>query len=236
MIACLFAKVTCGYFLLNIRTVQIHRKKKRLELPNCIEDIVLEHVSVPKDTLLVVNEGYRNVAIIFSNGSSDLSKVKQLRKFKLLITKQSPINIEFPDLTNVASLEISYDGNERYFMFLLLNCVNVREVILYNTVCELHDWIGRDTSTIPEKEMAPWELNELRAMINQESCNSWCRSPYVCFKDFNARCNPIFCWEKRKNIQNLSIIAFQISDECLEQLRKFISLKTLSIMTQNVQA
>ncbi|ELA48393.1 hypothetical protein VCUG_00002 [Vavraia culicis subsp. floridensis] len=211
-------------------------QKKRLELPNCIEDIVLEHVSVPKDTLLVVNEGCRNAAIIFSKGYFDLSNVKQLRKFKLLITEQSSISIEFPGLKNVVSLEISYDGNERYFMFLLLNCINVKEVILYNTVCELHDWIGRDTSTIPEKEMAPWELNELRAMINQESCTSRCRSPHVCFKDFNARCNPIFCWEKRKNIQNLSIIAFQISEECLKQLRKFISLKTLSIMAQNVRA
>ncbi|ELA45750.2 hypothetical protein VCUG_02763, partial [Vavraia culicis subsp. floridensis] len=74
-------------------------QKKRLELPNCIEDIVLEHVSVPKDTLLVVNEGYRNVAIIFSKGYFDLSKVKQLRKFKLLITEQSSTNIELTDLT-----------------------------------------------------------------------------------------------------------------------------------------
>ncbi|ETA55735.1 hypothetical protein VCUG_02853, partial [Vavraia culicis subsp. floridensis] len=72
-------------------------QKKRLELPNCIEDIVLEHVSVPKDNLLVVNEGCRNIAIIFSKGYFDLSNVKQLRKFKLLITGQCPINIEFPD-------------------------------------------------------------------------------------------------------------------------------------------
>jgi len=153
----------------------------------------------------------------------------------LLITGQSLITIGLPDLTNVTSLEISYDGNEKYFMFLLLNCINVKEVILYDTVCELHGWTERDTSTIPEKEMAPWELNELRSMINQENCTSRCRSPYVCFKDFNARYNPIFCWERRKTIQNLSIIAFHISDRCLEQLGKFVSLKTLSIMAQNIQ-
>ncbi|ELQ74380.1 putative LRR containing protein [Trachipleistophora hominis] len=215
-----------------VDTTRIEKKN----IPNDIENLILERVNVPVDHLLVVNESCRNVAIIFSEGDFDLSKIKELKGLKLIVRGKCFINIRFPDLSNVTTLEVSLDENEEYFNFLLSACINVRKLILYNTVCELHDWIENESMIIYEEGMAPWGLNELKPMIGPEGRVYRCRSIDTLSKDLYVYLEFISDYTRRIVMEDLSITAFSIDNDSLKQLKQFIALKKLCIVAQIIPA
>ncbi|ELQ75605.1 putative LRR containing protein, partial [Trachipleistophora hominis] len=148
----------------------------KIKLPSSIENTILKRLNVPMDHLLVVNENFQNVAIIFSKGSFDLSKIKKLEGLKLIIGKKGLINIQCHDLSNVITLEVSFDRNEKYFNLLLSKCINAKKLVLYSTVCELHGWIQNESSLGYKEEMASCELTESKSITRPENHFYLCRS------------------------------------------------------------
>ncbi|ELQ74991.1 putative LRR containing protein [Trachipleistophora hominis] len=210
--------------------------KKRVNLPNNIENVILERVNIPADHLLVVNEHCENVAIIFSEGDFDLSMVKKLKGIRLIVKKKGIINIQFPDLSNVRTLEVSLDGNEEYFNLLLSKCINAKKLIFYNTVCELHDWIQNERFIDYKEGMAPWELDKLESKIELESHVNPCRSACEFSNNCMIHSKPIFDYGRQTIITDLCIIAFFIDSEFLKLLKRFVMLRRLSIVTKTISA
>ncbi|ELQ74016.1 putative LRR containing protein [Trachipleistophora hominis] len=206
--------------------------KRKINLPNNIENVIIKKVKVASSHLVVVNENCQSVTIISSEGDFDLSKVRKLKAIKLLDMKQGLINIQFPDLNNVTTLEVSLSGDAKYFNLLLSKCINAKKLVLYNTVCELHDWIQKESLLSYREEMIPWRLDELKSMVELESHIHPCRSARELISDFIIHSKPIFDHNRQTIITDLSIIAFQIDNECLKQLKRFVMLKRLSIVAQ----
>ncbi|ELQ74511.1 putative LRR containing protein, partial [Trachipleistophora hominis] len=210
--------------------------KKKINLPINIDNVIIERVNIQSNYSLVVNENCQNVAIIFSEGNFDLSRIKKLASLKLLIEKQGLINIQFPDLSNVTNLEVSFDSNEEYFNLLLSKCINAKKLVLYNVVCELHDWIENQSLLGYKEEMTPYELSELKSIVGAESRAYQCRLSYDLHRNFITHSRPIFDYNRQVIIRDLSIIAFSIDKESLKQLKRFFMLTRLSIVTRTIFA
>ncbi|ELQ75399.1 putative LRR containing protein, partial [Trachipleistophora hominis] len=91
-------------------------------------------VNVSSNHVVIVNENSQSVAIIFSEIDFDLSKIKKLKNLNLIVKKKGLINIQFPDLSHVKTLEVSFGKNGKIFNLLLSKYTNAKKLILYNTV------------------------------------------------------------------------------------------------------